>query len=96
MNKYESVIIIKPELSKTKMKDIVEEVERKIKEYATITEKQELGKKKLAYEVKGNKEAYYIVYQFTLKENITEDAIRDIERFFRITDEILKYIIVDI
>lgn len=95
-NNYESVIMIKPNLSESKIENIETKVEEKIKEVAIITEKKDLGKRKLAYNVKEYKEAYYMLYQFTLKENMTKDAIRDIERFYRITDEIMKYIIVDI
>ena len=93
--RFESVILIKPNLSKSKMDSILMKIESKIKEVANITGKQELGKRKLAYEIKDNKEAYYMLYQFTLKEDIKKEAISTIERFYRITDEIMKYIVVD-
>ena len=95
MNKYESVIIVKPTLKTSEIITIIEKVDNAIKKVADITEKQELGLKKLAYEVKGNKEGYYLVYEFEVNEGKKEDAIREIEHFYRITDEIIKFIIVE-
>ena len=52
-----------------------------------------MGKKKLAYEVKKNKEGYYVIYYFEIKPE-DKEAISNIERFYRITDEILKFIVI--
>lgn len=49
---------------------------------------EELGKKTLAYEIKGNKEGYYIDFiWYGEKENCTE-----LEKYFRQENNILKYI----
>ena len=46
-----------------------------------------MGKKKLAYEMKGQTEAWYLTIHFrTNPENIKE-----LERYYRITDEVLKF-----
>ncbi len=94
MNKYESVIIVKPTLKTSEIITIIEKVDNAIKKVADITEKQELGLKKLAYEVKGNKEGYYFVHEFEVNEDKKQEAISEIERFYRITDEIIKFIVV--
>ena len=93
MKKYETVIILNPNLTKNKLIETFNNVENKIKEYAKITQKDDLGVKKLAYEIAKNKEGHYVVYQF---ENIKENAVKEIERFYRITDEIIKFITVEI
>ena len=49
-----------------------------------------MGKKKLAYEIKKNKEATYMLINFEAKP----DSIAELERNYRITDEILKFIVV--
>ena len=49
-----------------------------------------MGKKRLAYEIKKNKEAIYMLLNFEAKP----DSIAELERNYRITDEILKFIIV--
>lgn len=94
MNEYESVIILKPNLSEKKLTEIISKVETKIGEFATITDKQDKGVRKLAYDIGSNKEGHYLVYQFTLNEKAGKDAIKDLEFFYRITDEIIKYIVV--
>ena len=94
MNQYESVVIVKPNLSKSALERITLMVENKIKEFGDITDKQDLGIRNLAYEVHKNNQAHYFVYQFEINKNIKQEATKEIERFYRITDEIIKYIIV--
>lgn len=94
MNEYENVIMIKSDLSKEELAKIVLKIENKINEYAKITKKDNMGKKKLAYDIRKNKEAYYLLYQFQVEEMMKECAIREIERFYRITDEVIKFLIV--
>ena len=96
MNKYESVIIINPNIDKEERLKIILNIREKISQYAEITKEDELGLKKLAYEVKKNKEGYYLCYEFEVKEDKKDLAIQEIERFYRITDEIIKFIILKI
>ena len=49
---------------------------------------EDLGKKKLAYEVKKNKEGYYVVINFDANPNL----ISELERNYRIMDEVIKFI----
>ena len=44
--------------------------------------------KKLAYDIKKNKEAYYMVFKFEANPTL----IAELERVYRITDEVLKFI----
>lgn len=93
MKKYESVIIIKTNLSKEKENEIINKISNKIGELAKITNKEDIGVKKLAYEIQENKEGHYIIYQFEVEEDDGK-AVAEIERFYRITDEIIKFIVV--
>ena len=96
MKKFESVIILKPNLMKDEIKEILEKVEETIQKVDKITNKQEIGTKKLAYEIKKCKEGYYVVHQFEIKQENenSEDDIASIERYFRTQEEIIKFIIV--
>ncbi len=94
MNKYESVIIVKPNLSKTELAKVTSKVENKINELAKITDKADYGVKKLAYEIRKNKEGHYLLYQFEVNGNNKENTTKEIERLYRITDEIIKYMII--
>lgn len=91
MNKYESVIIIEPNLKEKQLEDILEKVTNKIKEFSKNCEITRIGKRKLAYEIKHNKEGYYVLIEFETED---KQAIPEIERLYRITDEIMKFIVV--
>lgn len=90
MNKYESVIIINPNVEETALKELIERFQNLINTDGKVEKVNELGKKKLAYEVKKNKEGYYVVYDFEANPGL----IAELERNYRITDEIIKFMTV--
>lgn len=94
MNEYENVIIIKTDLSKEETSKVILKIENNIRNFAEITKKDDLGIKKLAYEIRKNNEGHYLVYQFQVEEKMRKFAIREIERFYRITDEVIKFLII--
>lgn len=90
MNKYESVAIINPNVEENTMKELIEKFTTLINNDGKVEQVNELGKKKLAYEVKKNKEGYYVVYDFEAKPTL----ITELERNYRITDDVIKFIVV--
>ena len=88
MNKYESVIIINPEVDEAGLKALEEKFTGLINENGKVEEVVDLGKRKLAYEIQKNKEAYYMVFKFEANPTL----IAELERVYRITDEVLKFI----
>ena len=90
MNKYESVIIVNPNLEEESIKNLIKKFSDLINTEGNITSVEEVGKRRLAYEIKKNKEGYYMVFEFESKP----EAIAELERIYRITDDIMKYIIV--
>ena len=64
MNKYESVIIINPNVDEEGIKGLVQKFTDLINNDGKVEKVDELGKKKLAYEVQKNKEGYYVVFYF--------------------------------
>ena len=90
MNKYESVVIINPNVEENSLKELIERFKTLINTDGNVEQVNELGKKKLAYEIKKNKEGYYVVYDFEAKPSL----IAELERNYRITDEILKFIVI--
>lgn len=90
MNKYETVFLVKNNISEEKRTEIVDKIKTFIKDNGKVTKVEFIGKRKLAYEIQKQKEAYYyIIYFETEPSNILE-----LERIYRITDEILKFIVV--
>ena len=90
MNKYESVVIINPNVEENALKELIERFQTLINTDGKVEQVNELGKKKLAYEINKNKEGYYVVYDFEANPKL----IAELERNYRITDEIIKLIVV--
>ena len=88
MNKYESVVIINPSVEEDKVKELSQKFTDIINNDGKVEKIEELGKKKLAYEVKKNKEGYYVVINFEANPNL----IAELERNYRIIDEVIKFI----
>jgi len=90
MNKYESVVIINPSLEAESIKALISKISDLINTNGKVNSVEELGNKKLAYEIKKNKEGYYVVIKFEAKPEL----IAELERVYRITDEVIKFIVV--
>ena len=90
MNKYESVIIVNPNLEEQAIKALVAKFSDLINGDGKIEKVDEVGKKKLAYDIKKQSEGYYIVFYFEANPNL----IAELERIYRITDEVMKFIVV--
>ncbi len=90
MNKYESVIIIRPNLDEEEIDNIIQKVKDIIEENGSVTKIDNMGMKKLAYEIRKNKEGYYIVIYFEADPSI----ILELERYYRITENIIKFLTV--
>lgn len=91
MRKYESIIIINPKLEEKETKDLLEKYKKMIEEFSNrkVTV-EDLGEKKLAYEIQKNNTGRYVLFNFFAEpENIYE-----LERNYRIDDNIMKFIVV--
>ena len=90
MNKYESIIIISQNVEDEGIKALTKKFTDLINKEGKVSEVKELGKKKLAYEIGKNKEAFYVEFDFEAKPEL----IAELERNYRITDEVIKFITV--
>lgn len=90
MSKYESVIIVNPNVDETGLKALEEKFTGLINENGKVESVENMGKKKLAYEIKKFNEATYMLFNFEAKP----DSIAELERVYRITDDIVKFIVV--
>lgn len=90
MNKYESVVIVNPNVDEESLKALETKFTGLINENGKVESVENLGKKKLAYEIKKNKEATYFVFKFEAEPSF----IAELERIYRITDEVIKFIVV--
>lgn len=90
MNKYETVFIIDQKVEEAGIKELIQKFSDLINSDGKVTEVNEMGKRKLAYEIKKNKEAYYVAIEFEAEPSL----ISELERVYRITDEVIKFIVV--
>ncbi len=90
MNKYESVIIVNPNLDEAGIKAIEEKFTGLINENGKVESVEKVGKRKLAYEIKKQAEGFYMIFNFESKPT----AIAELERIYRITDDVMKYIVI--
>ena len=90
MNKYESVVIVNPNLEEESVKNLIKKFSDLINTDGNVTSVEEMGKRKLAYEIKKQKEGFYFVIKFEAKPEL----IAELERNYRITDEVMKFIVV--
>ena len=90
MNKYETIFIINPNVDDAGIKALIQKFSDLINSDGKVENVEEMGKKKLAYEIKKNKEGFYVVINFEANPTL----IKELERVYRITDEVIKFIVV--
>lgn len=90
MNKYELVLIFKPELSEEDRNTVFSRIQQVIDENGKLEEVHDWGKRKLAYEINYIKEGYYYIVNFGLDPQF----VKEIERRCRLFDQIIRYMVV--
>lgn len=91
MTNYELVYILTPELDQEATQAYIEKFNGIItNQGGTVDEVNEWGKKRLAYEINDIKEGYYVLVNFSGNGEV----INELDRIFKITDGILRYLVV--
>ncbi|MEE8836184.1 MAG: 30S ribosomal protein S6 [Eubacteriales bacterium] len=91
MNKYELALVVSSKIDDEARAAVVEKAKGYITRYeGTIGEVEEWGKKKLAYEIQDEREAFYYFIPFEAPAT----APAEIERHVRIMDHVLRYLVV--
>ena len=94
MNKYELTVVVSAKLEDEERAAVVDKVKALVEKYnGTITNVDEAGKKKLAYEIEKMTEAYY--YFISLDTDNTEFT-RKIESKLRIMDNVIRFMTVSV
>ena len=90
MENFESVLIMKKNISEEKRNEIIDKIKKLIETEGEIKNIDVLGLKKLAYDIKGNNEGFYYVIYF--KANPEKE--RELEKLYRTIEEIIKFLVV--
>ena len=91
MNKYELVLVVNAKIEHDARAAVVEKAKAYVTRFGgTVTEVEDWGKKKLAYEIQHMKEGFYYFIQFEA------DAAcpAELEKRVRIMDNVLRYLVV--
>lgn len=91
MKRYESIIIINPEFEEDVKKEKIKQYKNYIKELTN--EKvgvQDLGKRTLAYDIKGHKQGYYAIFNCSC----TSENLRELENKYRTDEDVIKFMTV--
>lgn len=89
MRHYENLVIVKPTLTEEEIKNTLALVEEVITSNGgEIIGRDAMGMKKLAYPIEKNVRGYFYVMYYT----VAPSAISEIERRFRINEEILRFV----
>ena len=90
MRKYEILFIVRP-LDEEATNAVIEKFSKLIAANGgEIVKEDRWGKKRLAYEIKKESEGYYVLFYTNCEPN----CINECDRVMKITDEVLKHMIV--
>ena len=91
MNKYELALVINAKIEDDARTDAIEKIKALIEKFGgEITNVDEWGKKKLAYEIQKMHEGFYYFIQF----EADAQCPAEVERHVRIMDNVLRYLVV--
>ena len=91
MNKYELAVVVSAKLEDEERAATIEKVKEYITRFGgTVTEVDEWGKKRLAYEVQKQIEGFYYFIQFEAESNVPAIVEQDV----RIMDNVLRFLCV--
>ena len=94
MNKYELVVVVSAKLEEEERAAEIEKVSNLVTRFGgTITDVEEWGKKKLAYEIQKMHEAYYYFIHF---DTDNTDCPNEIEDQIRIMENVIRYLCVKV
>lgn len=90
MRQYEVMYIIRPDLEQEAVQSISEKFLAIVNNGGEVTKHDVMGKRRLAYEIEKFREGIYILVNF----NGTPEIVAELDRVMKITDEVIRYLIV--
>jgi small subunit ribosomal protein S6 len=91
MRNYELMYIQRPDVEEEKRKSNAERFNAIITDRGgEITKVNEMGKRRLAYEIDRIRDGYYVLTNF----QASPEAVNELERIMKISDDVIRYLIV--
>ncbi len=89
MRHYETTYILRPNLGEDQFKEIIDRTNAIVTDDdGTIVDVDQIGIRKLAYEIKKESQGYYVYMNYAAHGR----TIKELERIFRIDDRLLRYL----
>lgn len=90
MRKYEAFFIFVPSLEEEGRNQLLDRLKGIIEKDGNITNLDEWGTRKLAYEINDLTEGYYVMVNF----ESTPETIQELDRVCKISDSIMRHMII--
>ena len=90
MRKYEGVFIFVPSLEEESRNQLFDRLKGIIESNGTISDVDEWGIRKLAYEINDISEGYYAIVNF----ESTPEVIDELDRVCKISDSVMRHMII--
>ena len=91
MNKYELAVVVSAKIEDDARAEVVEKVKALVSRFGgNVTDVDEWGKRRLAYEIQKMKEGYYYFIHFESDSTVPAE----VEQRIRIMDNVLRYLCV--
>ena len=92
MSKYELAVVVSAKLEDDARAEVIEKVKALVTRFGgNITDVDEWGKKRLAYEIQKMKDAYYYFIKF---ESENTDCPNEVEDNIRIMENVIRFLVV--
>ena len=91
MNKYELAVVVSAKIEDDERAQVIEKVKALVERFGgQISDVDEWGKKRLAYEIQHMTEAFYYFIQFDAEGTVPAEIEQDV----RIMDNVLRFLVV--
>lgn len=90
MNKYESIVVFRPDMEDEARTSLLERFTDIIGRYGNVESVDDWGMKRLAYEIEKLTEGYYYLINF----EASNDLPVELERNYKINDQVIRYNII--
>lgn len=91
MRDYEVMYIIRPDLEEEAQKELIERFNKVLTDNnATVEKVDEIGSRRLAYEIENYRDGYYVVVNF----KGDEEAVNEFDRQAKFSDDIIRHMVV--
>lgn len=89
MRKYETLMVLHPELPEAQVRETIDRAKRLIEGMGgQVRQMQEWGMRDLAYPIGKNSRGYYVLAEYSAQPAV----VQELERTMKIADEVLRYI----